>query len=208
MSFVPPDTNERSLSEALQFIEDEDDCSRSAAWEQFRKMVPLSRRWLWSVLWVDRKIAPSSRGFAMVQPSENVGPFGGWEDATLAPDGKVRFLGSRPRAVKIAPWTYFLLCWRHHQPPAPKVPSSDRGTTAPETLSANASTDDAGSHRRRGEYIGNLAAFVSPRMFELMNDDSIARLYADRRPNLGLPGRRYVEIQVEKLRRNRNKTQT
>ena len=90
--------------------------------EQFRKVVPLSRRWLWSVFWADRRPLPPSGLGPMVQPSDNVGPFGGWEDATLEDDDRVRFPGSRPRAVKIVLWTHFLVMWRHHQSPQGPLP--------------------------------------------------------------------------------------
>lgn len=113
MPFVPPDTDERSLTEVLAFIVQEDGCSRIQAWDQFRQMVRHIGRWLWSAFWADR------------HPLENVGPFGGWEDAILEDDDRVRFPGYPPRRIKIVLWSHFLLMWRHHQPPsAPQAESA------------------------------------------------------------------------------------
>jgi hypothetical protein len=141
MPFVPPDSDERSLTDALVFIQEQDGCSRIEAWDQFRRMVPLSRKWLWSAVWADRQAVPPSNGLPITRPSDNVGPFGDWVHASLEDDDRVRFAGAKPRSIKIFLWSHFVSMWRHHHRPlgAPEPPS----TTPSSEVDSEVETDPA-----------------------------------------------------------------
>jgi hypothetical protein len=139
--FVPPDSNERSLTEVLAFIQDEDSCSRDQAFKQLCEMAPRSRKWLWGVVWADRQPPRQSVHLPITQPSDNVGPFGGWDHAKLEADDRVRFGNSPARHVKVAPWQGFLAMWEAHQQQGTTPESAVEGVSARrETLSGTSST--------------------------------------------------------------------
>ena len=131
MSFVPPDLGERSLTEVLAFICEEDGCSRTDAWKQFCQMAAWSRKWLWSVVWADRRPPPKSLKLPITQPWDNVGPFGGWDDAKLEDDDSVRFAKSRARRITIVPWQNFRAMWKAGQLRGVPLESPARGSRPP-----------------------------------------------------------------------------
>jgi hypothetical protein len=124
--FIPKPPFARLLSEALDFIQKEDGCSRAEAFEQFRQMALICARFPYKFvcLWGDRHpAAPAKLGPAVV-PQENR-PFSNyWEKATLEDNDRVCF-GPHYRRLRLilVPWNNFLVIWKKPSTPRPPRPT-------------------------------------------------------------------------------------
>ncbi len=121
MPFTDRPPSHRPLSDALDYIEVGDGCTRAEAFEQFRQMVISKEHHPFRLqcLWGDRQPDLPANIGPVTAPTENIGPYPpDWEGATLETDGHVRFsVLAEPRPI-LVPWNDFLVAWGSHQPRA------------------------------------------------------------------------------------------
>lgn len=114
MPFTDRPPSHRPLSDALDYIEVGDGCTRAEAFEQFRQMVISKEHHPFRLqcLWGDRKPDPSANIDPVPSPSENIGPYASdWEGATLEADGRARFAAWAEARLILVPWNDFLVAW-------------------------------------------------------------------------------------------------